>query len=280
LVSSPGLQKLSLIRTTLGDMPPNPPNLHNATLPKLQALFFYRSSDTVTALLGNPQNGSPPLLDLSHLYTLSVNQDSLEDIQCAVRIMQITSRSLRQINFIHRNSNVYIPMTGLVNLATTPHLRALRLDTVCGDKAALADMANILETVQPLHKIAKVRITLHVSGRARLSPGDTLDAGCTVLDSAITKLHQKKNMSFDLQFFFPPQPSLILISKRKRAFAEIGEMSKSEFSHMVLGKLPLASMSPGVSITVTRQKDHTPPGVLRNMQKFIRRLKDLVRERS
>ena len=104
LVSSPGLQKLSLIRTTLGDMP-NPPSLNNATLPKLQALFFYRSSDTVTALLGNPQNGSPPLLDLSHLYTLSVNQDSLDDIQCAVRIIQVTSRSLRQINFIHRNSN-------------------------------------------------------------------------------------------------------------------------------------------------------------------------------
>ena len=105
LVSSPGLQKLSLIRTTLGDMP-NPQSFHNPTsLPKLQALFFYRSSDTVTALLGNPQTGSPPLLDLSHLYTLSVNQDSLEDIQCAVRIMQVTSRSLRQINFIHRNSN-------------------------------------------------------------------------------------------------------------------------------------------------------------------------------
>ena len=108
LVSSPGLQKLSLIRTTLGDMPNNPPNLNNnntATLPKLQALFFYRSSDIVTALLGNPQNGSPPLLDLSHLYTLSVNQDSLEDVQCATRIIQLTSRSLRQINFIHRNSN-------------------------------------------------------------------------------------------------------------------------------------------------------------------------------
>ena len=106
LLSSPGLQKLSLIRTTLGDMSNTPPSLHHsATLPKLQALFFYRSSDTVTALLGNPQNGSPPLLDLSHLYTLSVNQDSLEDVQCAVRIIQATSRSLRQINFIHRNSN-------------------------------------------------------------------------------------------------------------------------------------------------------------------------------
>ena len=104
LLSSPGLQKLSLIRTTLSDMP-SPPSIHNAIPPKLQALFFYRSSDIVTALLGNPQNGSPPLLDLSHLYTLSVNQDSLEDIQCAVRIIQVSSRSLRQINFIHRNSN-------------------------------------------------------------------------------------------------------------------------------------------------------------------------------
>jgi len=254
--------------------------LHNATLPKLQALFFYRSSDTVTALLGNPQNGSPPLIDLSHLYTLSVNQDSMEDIRCAERIIQATSRSLRQINFIHRNSNAYIPMAGLVNLSSVPHLRALRLDTVCGDKAALTDMANILDTVQPLHKIAKVRITLHVSDRTRLSPGDTLDAGCTVLDPAITKLHHKKNMSFDLQFFFPQQPSIILISKRKRAYAEIGEMSKSQFSHMVLAKLPLATMSPGVSITATRQKDHTPQGVLRNMQKFIRRLRELVRERS
>ena len=171
-------------------------------------------------------------------------------------------------------------MTGLVNLATIPQLRALRLDTVCGDKAALTDLVNILDTVQPLHKIAKVRITLHVNDRTRLSPGDTLDAGCTVLDSAINKLHHKKDMSFDLQFFFPPQPSRILISKRKRAFAEIGEMNKSEFSHMVLAKLPLATMSPGVSITVTRQKDHTPQGVLRNMQKFLRRLRELVRERS
>jgi len=253
----------------LGDMPPPNPSLVNApTLPKLQALFFYRSSYTVTALLGNPQNGSPPLLDLSHLYTLSVNQDSLEDIQCAIRIIQITSRSLRQINFIHRSSNLYIPMTGLINLATIPHLRALRLDTVCGDKEALADLANILETVQPLHKIAKVRITLHMSDRTRLSPGDTLDAGCTALDSAITKLHHKKPISLDLQFFFPPQPSRILISKRKRAFAEIGEMNRSEFSHMVLAKLPLATLSPGISITVTRQKDHTPQGVLRNMQKI------------
>jgi hypothetical protein len=171
-------------------------------------------------------------------------------------------------------------MAGLVNLATVPHLRALRLDTVCGDKAALADMANILDTIPSSHKIAKVRITLHVSGRTRLSPGDTLDAGCTVLDSAMTKLHHKKNISFDLHFFFPQQPSIILISKRKRAFAEIVEMSKSEFSHMVLTKLPLATMSPGLSIAVTRQKDHTPQGVLRNMQKFIRRLKELVRERS
>jgi len=214
------------------------------------------------------------------LYTLSVNQDSLEDIQCAVRIIQITSRSLRQINFIHRNSNVYIPMAGLVNLATTPHLRALRLDTVCGDKAALADMANILHTIQPLHKITKVRITLHVSDRPRLFPGDALDAGCTVLDLAITKLHHKKNMFFDLQFFFPQQPSIILINKRKRAFAEIVEMSKSEFSRMVLLRLPLATLSPGVSIAITRQKDHTRQGVLRNMQKFIRRLRELVRERS
>ena len=57
-------------------------------------------------------------------------------------------------------------------------------------------------------------------------------------------------------------------------------MSKSEFSHMVMGKLPLATMSSRVSITITRQKDHTPQGVLRNMQKFLRRLKELVRERS
>lgn len=123
LLSSPGLQKLSLIRTTLGDMPNPPPpnNLHhnNATpLPKLQALFFYRSSDTVTALLGNPQNGSPPLLDLSHLYTLSVNQDSLEDINCAIRIIQITSRSLRQINFIHRNSNGNVICVSVYNKLT------------------------------------------------------------------------------------------------------------------------------------------------------------------
>ena len=103
LLSSPGLQKLSLIRTSLSDIPNPIPN--SASLPKLQALFFYRSSEAVTALLGNPQTGSPPLLDLSHLYTLSVNQDSLEDIQCAIRIIQVTSRSLRQINFIHRNSN-------------------------------------------------------------------------------------------------------------------------------------------------------------------------------
>jgi len=171
-------------------------------------------------------------------------------------------------------------MTGLVNLANVPHLRALRLDTVCGDKAALADMANILDTVLPLHKITKVRITLHVNNRTRLSPGDTLDAGCTVLDSAITKLHHKKNMSFDLQFFFPQQPSIILINKRKRAFAEIGEMSKSAFSRMVLAKLPLSNTSPGVSIIIARQKDHTPQGVLRNMQNFIRKLRELVRERS
>ena len=57
-------------------------------------------------------------------------------------------------------------------------------------------------------------------------------------------------------------------------------MSKPEFSHLVLAKLPLATMSSGVSIIITRQKDHTPQGVLRNMQKFIRRLKELVRERS
>ena len=171
-------------------------------------------------------------------------------------------------------------MTGLVNLATIPQLRALRLDTVCGDKAALADLANIFDTVQPFHKIVKVRITLHMSDRTRLSPGDTLDTGCAVLDEAITKLQYKKPMSFDLQFFFPPQPSIILISKRKRAFAEIGDMNKSEFSHMVLAKLPLATMSPGVTITITRQKDHTPHRILRNMQKFLRRFRELLRERS
>ena len=172
-------------------------------------------------------------------------------------------------------------MAGIVNLATTPHLRALRLDTVCGDKAALADMADILNTIPPSHKIAKVRITLFVTDRTRLFPRDTLDAGCTVLDSAITKLHHKKNIAFDLQFSFPPRPSIFLINKRKRAFAEIGEMSKSEFSRLVLAKLPLAtSMSPGVSIVIARQKDNMPQGVLRNMQKFIRRIKELVRERS
>ena len=58
-------------------------------------------------------------------------------------------------------------------------------------------------------------------------------------------------------------------------------MSKSEFSRLVLAKLPLAtSMSPGVSIVIARQKDNMPQGVLRNMQKFIRRIKELVRERS
>jgi hypothetical protein len=102
LVSSSRLKKLSLVRTTLGDIETRNPNLN---LPKLQELHFYRSTETVTALLGNPQNGSPPLLDLSHLYTLSVNQDSLEDIQCAIRVIAVTASSLRQINFIHRNSN-------------------------------------------------------------------------------------------------------------------------------------------------------------------------------
>jgi hypothetical protein len=171
-------------------------------------------------------------------------------------------------------------MTGIMNLATIPHLRALRLDTVCGDKEALADMANILDTVPPTHKIAKVRITLHMNDRTRLSPADALDAGCIALDSAITKLHQRKTTSFDLHFFFPRQPPrIILVSKQKRALAEIADMSKSEFSQMVLAKLPLAAMFPGISITINRQKDLVPKGVLRKMKKFLRRVRELVRER-
>lgn len=57
-------------------------------------------------------------------------------------------------------------------------------------------------------------------------------------------------------------------------------MNKSQFSHMVSAKLPLATMSPGINILITRQKDGTPQGVLRNMQKFLRRLREMVRERS
>jgi hypothetical protein len=103
LASSSRLKKLSLIRTTLSDIETRP-NPNFTTLPKLQELFFYRCSDTVSTLLGNPLDGSPPLLDLSQLYTLSINQDSLEDVQCAVRVIQV-ARSLRQIHFIHRHSN-------------------------------------------------------------------------------------------------------------------------------------------------------------------------------
>lgn len=105
LLSSSRLKKLSLIRTTLGEVETPLPNLDTTTLPKIQELYFYRCSDTINTLLGNAQNGSPPLLDLSHLYTLSVSQDSLEDIRCAMRVIELTARSLRQINFIHRNSN-------------------------------------------------------------------------------------------------------------------------------------------------------------------------------
>ena len=171
-------------------------------------------------------------------------------------------------------------MTGIVNLGTIPHLRALRLDTVCGDKEALADLANILNTVQPTHKIAKVRITLHMSDRTRLYPGEAIDTGCTILDSAMTKLHQKKSISFDLQFLFPRQPTRVIFpSKQTRALAEIGEMSRSEFTRLVLSKLPLASVFPGITITVNRQKDYISTGVLRGMKFFLRRVRELVRER-
>lgn len=105
LASSSRLRKLSLIRTTLGDIETWKPTLNNTTLPKLHEIYLHRCTDAVAALLGNPQNGSPPLLDLSHLYTLSVSQDSLEDIRCAIRVIEVTSRSLRQINLTHRNSN-------------------------------------------------------------------------------------------------------------------------------------------------------------------------------
>ncbi|KAF8805493.1 hypothetical protein BYT27DRAFT_6663354 [Phlegmacium glaucopus] len=105
LVGSPRLKRLTLIRTTLGDIETRKRSLNNTTLPKLHEFYFHRCSETVSALLGNPQNGSPPLLDLSSLYRLSVNQDSLADIQCAMRIIKMTSRSLKHINFIHRNSN-------------------------------------------------------------------------------------------------------------------------------------------------------------------------------
>ena len=105
MASSSSLKKLSLIRTTFGDLEKWNPTSNNITLPQLQELYFYRCSDTITTLIGNPNTGSPPLLDLSHLYTLSVSQDSLEDIRCAMRVIEAASRSLRQINFIHRNSN-------------------------------------------------------------------------------------------------------------------------------------------------------------------------------
>ena len=75
-----------------------------------------------------------------------------------------------------------------MNLSTTPHLRALRLDTIWGDKQALADLDSVLNTVQPLHKIVKMRITLHMSDHTPLSPIDTLDAGCTMLDPMIVEI--------------------------------------------------------------------------------------------
>jgi len=105
LVGSSRLKKLTLIRTTLGDIEMWNHRLDNTTLPKLHELYFHHCSETVTSLLGNPQTGSPPLLDLSSLYSLAVNQDSSADIQCAMRIIKLTARSLKHINFIHHNSN-------------------------------------------------------------------------------------------------------------------------------------------------------------------------------
>ena len=172
---------------------------------------------------------------------------------------------------------VYVPLTGLVNLSTTPHLRALRLDTICGDKQALADLDSVLNTVQPLHKIVKMRITLHMSDHTPLSPVDALDAGCTMLDPMMTKLlRQGKPMSFELHFVFPGRPSRLLLSRRKRALAEMSDMDKSEFSQMVLSKIPLTAMSPRVTTTIIQQKDRIPKGALRT---FLRKIKELVRER-
>ena len=94
---------------------------------------------------------------------------------------------------------VYVPLTVLVNLSITPHLWALQLDTICGDKQALADLDSVLNTVQPLHKIVKMRITLHMSDHTPLSPIDTLNAGCTMLDPMMKKLLCRgKPMSFKL----------------------------------------------------------------------------------
>jgi hypothetical protein len=152
----------------------------------------------------------------------------------------------------------------------------MRFDTVCGDKQALADLGDIFGTVQPTHKIAKLRITAHMSDRSPLSPGDALDAGCTMIDAAITKLHQRNSMSFDLHFFFPQRPSRILVSKQKRALRGIGDMDTPEFSQMVLTKLPLTSMLPGVTVAITRQKHQTPKGPFGS---FLYRIRELVRER-
>ena len=106
MASSYSLKKLSLIHTTFGDLEKWNPTSNNITLPQLQELYFYCCSDTITTLIGNPNTGSPPLLDLLHLYMLLISQDSLEDIRCAMRVIQATSWSSRQINFIHHNSNV------------------------------------------------------------------------------------------------------------------------------------------------------------------------------
>ena len=103
LVNSLRLKKLTLVRATLGDVETRGARFTN--LPQLQELYFHRCTDMITTLLGNPQNGSPPLIDLTQLHTLSVNQDSLEDVQCAMRIIEATAGSLKQLNFIHRNSN-------------------------------------------------------------------------------------------------------------------------------------------------------------------------------
>lgn len=119
-----------------------------------------------------------------------------------------------------------------------------------------------------------------MSDRTGLYPGEAIDTGCTILDSAMTKLHQKKSISFDLQFFFPRQPTrVIFASKQKRALAGIGEMSKSEFTRLVLSKLPLASVFPGITVTANWQKGYMSKGVFCGMKFFLRRVRELVRER-
>ena len=129
---------------------------------------------------------------------------------------------------------VYVPLTVLVNLSITPHLWALQLDTICEDKQALADLDSVLNTVQPLHKIVKMRITLHMSDHTPLSPVDALNAGCTMVHPIMTKLlHQGKPLSFKLHFVFPGWPSQLLLSRQKRALVEMSDMDKSEFSKIL-----------------------------------------------